>query len=107
MAVTRRGPLLLAAGAAASPLTWFAAQQGAGGMTYFACRSAPPVGLALAALGLLACVAAVAVAWQAARGAGATTGAFAARVVVGMAVLFAFADLLTAAALALIPPCAR
>src|SRR5204862_347028 len=64
-AVKPRLLLLLAGSMAASPAAWFAAQQGAGSLTYFACQAAaPPLGLAIGFLGLAACLAAGAISFQ-------------------------------------------
>jgi hypothetical protein len=96
---------LLALGLAAPPATWFAAQQASGMATYFACAVAPPLGLAFGLVGLAACLGAGLLAGRTWRTA--PDSRFAVRVTGGLAAIFALANLLTLAALALIPPCAR
>jgi hypothetical protein len=102
--MTARVPWLLGLGVAAPPLSWFAAQQSTGALTYFACQAAgPPAGLLMALLGLTACLAAGAVNFR--RRAAETM--FSTRVGLGLAAIFGLANLFTLAAIWLIPPCAR
>jgi hypothetical protein len=104
--VSGRAKFLLGAGAAASPLAWFAVQQVAGGLTYFTCEHATPPGVVLAVLGLLACASAAVVVWPS-RLASEPTARFAAQLGLGLAAIFGLANLVTLAAIVLIPPCAR
>jgi hypothetical protein len=102
--MSARRPWLLGIGVTAPPVTWFAAQQSTGALTYFACQAAgPPLGLLMGLLGLAACVAAGAASF---RRRGVET-MFSARIGAGLAAIFGLANLFTVAAVWLIPPCAR
>jgi hypothetical protein len=106
--MTRRKSLLLCIGVFGPPALWFAFQQAAGGVVYFRCAAAgPPVGVVLGLASVAACLSA---GWAARRGAGGApspTAGFLAQLAAGLALVFAFAALVTLAAIVLIPPCAR
>lgn len=103
-----RLPFMLALSAAAPPAAWFAAQQALGSLTYYRCATAgPPIGLAVAVAGLGACLAAAALAWRRTRAVPPHDAPFAARVTLGLAVIFALANMFTVLAIVLIPPCVR
>jgi hypothetical protein len=100
--------LLLGLGVAAPPAAWFAAQQTAGALTYFACRAAgPPAGLLVGLLGVAACGAAGVESWRQLLAGPQGTALFAARLGFGLAAIFGLTNLVMVAAIRLIPPCAR
>ena len=100
--------LLLTTGVAAPPVAWFVTQQAAGTLTYFACETAgPPLGLAVGLLGIVACAAAGTLSWRQVAAGAQPGAAFAGRVGLGLAAIFALTNLVTVAAICLIPPCAR
>lgn len=102
------GTFLLALGAAGPPATWFATQQAAGTLTYFACEAAgPPWGLLIGLAGLGACVAAAALNWQRLRAEAPGKADFGLRVGLGLAGVFGLTNLFMIAAIVLVPPCAR
>ncbi len=106
--MTRRANLLLGLAAFAPPTAWFVVQQSQGSAVYFACAEAGvPVGVLLGLAGLAACVAAAALGWRQAKAETSPTGRFVVQLTLGLAVIFALANLATIASAALIPPCAR
>ena len=106
--MTRRARLLPALGVILPPATWFVVQQGAGGAVYFACGTAArPAGVLLTILGVAACAWAGRFGWRQVQAAPSPGARFAAQMVLGLASIFVLADLVTLAAIGLIPPCAR
>lgn len=100
--------LPLGVGVAAPPAAWFATQQAAGALTYFACDAAgPPWGLLIGLAGLAASLAAAAMNWRRIADEAPPGSAFAPRVGLGLAAIFALTNLATVVAIGLIPPCAR
>jgi len=86
--------LLLGLGVAAPPTAWFATQQAAGTLTYFACEaSGPPVGLLVDLAGLAACLAAGALNWRSIHAEQTHGVEFGPRVGLGLAAIFALTNL--------------
>lgn len=106
--MTRRARLLPALGVLLPPATWFVVQQGAGGVVYFACeRRAQSAGALLAVFGVGVCAWAAGFGWRRVQAAASPGANFAAQMVLGLAAIFMLADLVTLAAVGLVPPCAR
>jgi hypothetical protein len=100
MVVTRP---LCAAAVVAPPVVWVLTQQAMGELVYVACRAGgPPLGPAVAVLGLLLCAAAAWVGWKAR-----AEQPFLARLAVGSGALFALGCLALVVASLTVPPCAR
>lgn len=100
--------LLPALGVILPPAVWFAVQQTAGGVVYFACDTGGrPAAVLLGLTGVAACVWAGWFGWREARTAASPGAQFGAQLALGLAAVFVLADLVTLAAVWLIPPCAR
>jgi hypothetical protein len=106
--VKRVGELLLALGVFGPPAGWLATQQGQGALVYFACGAAgPPLGPLLGLAGAAACLAGGWIAWRTRQADSTASQRLLAQVSLGAGALFALANLATAVAAWLIPPCAR
>lgn len=105
--MNRLPTLLLALGVIAPPTTWFLIQQASGAFTHFACGAARPAGAAACLLGIAVCVGAGGFAWRAIRAAREPAGTFTAGIIGGLAGIFLLANLLTLAALMVIPSCVQ
>jgi hypothetical protein len=106
--VTRGANLLLTLGVFGPPAAWLATQQGQGALVYFACRAAgPPLGPLIGAAGAILCFAGGWLAWRSQDAEATASQRLIAQVALGAATLFTLANVATAAAAWLIPPCAR
>ena len=106
--MTRGANILLALGVFGPPAVWLATQQGQGALIYFACGAAgPPLGPLIGAAGAILCLAGGWLAWRRPDAQATASQRLMAGVALGAAALFAFANIATAVAAWMIPPCAR
>jgi hypothetical protein len=106
--VRRGAKVLLTLGVFGPPAVWLATQQGQGALVYFACGAAgPPLGPLLGAAGAASCLLGGWLAWRSQDAEATGSQQLMARVALGAATLFTLANVATAAAAWLIPPCAR
>ena len=105
--MTRGANILLALGVFVPPGAWFLTQQAQGALVYFRCvAGGPPIGPLLGLAGAAVCLLAGWLGWRG-RTAPTPSARLLAQVALGAAVVFALANLATAAAAWIIPPCAR
>jgi len=106
--VTRAANLLLAVGVFGPPAAWFLTQQTQGGVVYFRCAAGgPPIGPLVGLVGAALCLLAGWLSWRKRCACDASSAPFLGQVALGAAAIFALANLATAAAAWIIPPCAR
>jgi hypothetical protein len=91
-----------------APVVWMVFQQSGGTLVYFHCRQTPLVGPILAAAALALDIGAGRVAWRlAGHPSTSATQRFLAWLSVGFAAIFGLGVVIMAAAMVLVPPCAR
>ena len=105
--MSRGANILLAVGVFAPPAAWFLTQQAQGSVVYFRCvAGGPPIGPLLGLAGAAACLFGGWLGWRG-RTADTPSARLLGQVALGAALLFALANVATAAAAWIIPPCAR